>query len=305
MKTPSGDEYIKILEYLELKRKETTNEEILNCYNPSILPEYPKRLKQFVTQNRADELRETLEYLQDHRILLLSGVGGVGKTTLARAIVDFRPVKVHEPFWFSFNQNQDAKLDNILEKLASYLKAPEIASFKEERREPERVDVEKLTGELQRRYEVWLIFDDLNTILKDQQFADKGLESLFSSLRYNTHNAKIIITSRILPILDNGEDFLDTVEEEEKQSLKGLKINFAVDYLVKNGLNEIEPEKLEELATGVDGHPLALKLLVNLVKKYGVADILKDLSRYQEQKEDTILKARKFSTNWQGMKKNS
>ncbi|HII79584.1 MAG TPA: hypothetical protein HA261_04100, partial [Methanosarcina sp.] len=108
--------------------------------------------------------------------------------------------------------------------------------------------------------EIWLIFDDLSTILEDQNFSDKGIELLFFSLRYNTHNAKVIITSRILPILENGESLIDVVEDEEKQHLNGLRMNFAVDYLASNGLEDIEPEKLEELAIGVDGHPLALKL---------------------------------------------
>jgi tetratricopeptide (TPR) repeat protein len=44
----------------------------------------------------------------------------------------------------------------------------------------------------------------------------------------------------------------------------------------------------------VDGHPLALKLLVKLVKKYGATDIIGDLSIYQDEKEDTIKKARKL-----------
>ena len=231
--TPSGDEYIKIIEYLDQRRKEATNQEILSRYNPSTLPYYPERLKQFVTENRADELRKALTYLENHRILLLSGVGGVGKSTLARALVDLRPVNVPEPFWFSFNQNQDAKLGDILEKLAAYMNAPEIASFKAEKREPGKTDVDKLTGELQRRSEIWLIFDDLSTMLEDQQFTDKGIELLFSSLRYNTHNAKVIITSRILPILENGESLIDVVEDEEKQHLNGLRTNFAVDYLAK------------------------------------------------------------------------
>ena len=43
--TPSGDEYIKIIEYLDQKRKETRNQEILSRYNPSALPDYPNRLK--------------------------------------------------------------------------------------------------------------------------------------------------------------------------------------------------------------------------------------------------------------------
>jgi tetratricopeptide (TPR) repeat protein len=301
--SPSGEEYLKIIEGLEQKRKEASNQEILSRYNPSILPYYPEKLKKFVTQNRADELRKALIYIENHRILLFSGVGGVGKSTLARALVDLRPVNVPEPFWIDFNKNQSAKLGDILEKLASYLKAPEITSFKEERREPGKTDIDKFTGELHRRSEIWLIFDDLSTILEDQHFADKEIGLLFSSLRYNTHNAKIIIISRILPILENGESLIDVVEDEEKQYLNGLRKDFAVDYLASNGLGKVEPEKLEELATGVDGHPLALKLLIELVKEFGVKDTLEDLSMYQESKDDTIKKARKLFDKLAGEEK--
>lgn len=66
----------------------------------------------------------------------------------------------------------------------------------------------------------------------------------------------MVITSRILPILKNGESLIDVVEDEEKQNLKGLRKDFAVDYLASNGLNEVEPEKLEELAIGVAVIPL-------------------------------------------------
>ncbi|MDQ1253582.1 MAG: hypothetical protein QG646_2754 [Euryarchaeota archaeon] len=301
--TSSGEEFIKIIEYLDQKRKEAINQEILSRYNPSILPKYPNRLKEFVTENRSEELIKALIYLENHQILLISGVGGIGKSTLARALVDLRPVNVPEPFWFDFNQNQSAKLGDILEKLASYLKAPDITSFKYDRREPGKLDVDKLTDELHRRNQIWLIFDDLSTILEDQHFVDKGIEFLFSSLRYNTHKAKIIVTSRILPILENGESLIDVMEDEEKQNLKGLKKDFAVDYLASNGLGEVEPEKLEELATGVDGYPLALKLLVELVKEFGVKDTLEDLSMYQESKDDTIKKARKLFDKLAGEEK--
>jgi tetratricopeptide (TPR) repeat protein len=301
--TPSRDEFIKINEYLDHRRKEAANQEIQNRYNPSALLYYPEKLKQFVTQNRAEELRKDLTYLENHRILLLSGIGGVGKSTLARALVDLRPINAPEPFWFNFNQNQDAKLGDILEKLAAYMNAPEIAAFKAERREPGKADVDKLTDELQKRSQVWLIFDDLITMLEDQQFTDKGIELLFSSLRYNAHNAKVIVTSRILPRLENEESLIDVVEHEEKQNLKGLRKDFAVDYLASNGLGKVEPEKLEELATGVDGHPLALKLLVELVKEFGVKDTLEDLNMYQESKEDTIKKARKLFDKLAGEEK--
>ncbi|MCO5382642.1 MAG: hypothetical protein NHB15_11540 [Methanosarcina barkeri] len=91
----------------------------------------------------------------------------------------------------------------------------------------------------------------------------------------------------------NGEDLID-ITKDEKQDVKGLKINFAVEYLISNGLDKIGYQKLEELATSVDGHPFALKLLVKLVKDYGVADILSDLSIYKEEKENTIKKAKKL-----------
>src|SRR5665647_666990 len=117
----SVEELIKLMDNLNQKRKDAANLEILNCYNPSALPEYPLKLKEFVTRNRVEEINKAFIYLQNHRILLLKGIGGIGKTTLARALVDIRPAPVPLPFWFDFRQNEDAKLGDILEKLAGYM----------------------------------------------------------------------------------------------------------------------------------------------------------------------------------------
>ena len=68
---------------------------------------------------------------------MISGIGGVGKTTLARALVDKRPANVPMPFWFDFNKNMDATLGQLLEKIASYLKTPDIAQFKKDGKEAE------------------------------------------------------------------------------------------------------------------------------------------------------------------------
>ncbi len=289
---PAGETLVKLIEYLDKKRQEDFNKEILNKYAPSELPDYPPKLKEFVTTNRVEELTKALIYLQEHRILLISGIGGIGKTTLARALIETRPANVPLPFWFDFSKKMDATLGDVLEKLAGYMNAPDIAKFGNERRDAGQDDINRLTGELQKREPLWLVFDNLETILYDRYFHE-SMDSLFTSLRSNSHKARIIVTSRTLPLLRNGESLIDVIEEE-KQELRGLKTNFAVDYLIKNGLAGVERKKLEELAESVDGHPLALKLLVELVKDFGISDTLNDLKMYKNQKVDTIKKTRKL-----------
>jgi tetratricopeptide (TPR) repeat protein len=298
----SAEELVKLIDNLEQKRKEKVNLEILNSYTPSALPYFDHKVKKFVTTNRVEELNNALVYLQDHRLLLFTGIGGVGKTTLARALVDIRPANVPIPFWFDFRMNQSAKLGDILEKLAAYMNCPDLAIFKEEKREPDINDINKLTDKLEVRNPVWLIFDNLKTILDDVYFKDENMDLFFTCLRNSSYEAKIIITSRIFPKLKNGECLIDAIEGD-KQDIKGLKINFAIDYLVRNGLGNLEPDKLEELATGVDCHPLALQLLVGLVKKFGVSDTLKDLTRYKNLKENTIKKIRRLFDNLAGDEK--
>jgi tetratricopeptide (TPR) repeat protein len=82
-----------------------------------------------------------------------------------------------------------------------------------------------------------------------------------------------------------------------------LRTDFAVDYLAKNGLDSLTLDELKILAKDVDGHPLALKLLVGLVKKFGVSDTLNDLTRYRDLKESTIKKTRKMFDKLAGNEK--
>ncbi len=287
-----GEELIKIKEYMDWKRQEELKQEVLKSYSPSVLPDFSETLVKFVTENRAEELSSALKHLQKNKILLFSGIAGVGKTTLSRVLVNFRPTGVPEPFWFNFYHNRDAKLEDVLEALAAYLEAPEILSFKG-KRQAGNTDINRLTEELRKRDSLWLVFDDLSYIIDEKRnFIDSGLGLLFKSLRDNTHNAKIILTSRVMPLLDNGEYLIDELEDENRQKIEGLKPDFAVNYLRENGFDNIKLKTLESLVKSVDGHPFSLKLLAGLAKKYTAEEILKDLTLFRKHQKDRIKNAR-------------
>lgn len=213
-----GEELIKVMKYMEWKRQEELKHEILNSYSPSVLPDYSENLIKFVTENRAEELSEALNQLQENKIILFSGIAGIGKTTLARVLINFRPKDILEPFWFNFYHNKDANLEDVLEALAAYLETPEILSFKG-KRQAGITDINRLTEELRKRNSLWLVFDDLSYILNEERkFKDPEMDLFFTSLRKNTHRAKIIITSRILPLLENGESLIDQVNEKKTEN---------------------------------------------------------------------------------------
>ena len=292
-KNISGEELKELIDCLNQKRQEELNQKILDNFSLSTLSKYPPQLKEFVTENRVYEINQAVVYLQNHCILFISGVGGIGKTTLARALVETRPANVPLPFWFDFGKRSDSTLGDVLKELAGYMHTPQIAQFMNEGREAGQNDINRLTDELVKRGSLWLIFDNLEMVLNNRNFHDPGIDSLFTSLRDSTHQAKIIITSRTLPILVDGGSLIDILEDD-KYELKGLKTNFAVDYLIKNGLDEVEQSQLEELTSSVDGHPLALKLLIGLVKNFGVKDTLDDLNTFKRHKESTIKIARRL-----------
>lgn len=287
-----GEELIKIKEYMDWKRQEELKQEVLRSYSSSVLPDYSENLVKFVTENRAEELSSALKHLQKNKILLFSGIAGVGKTTLACVLVNFRPTGVPEPFWLNFYHNRDAKLEDVLEALAGYLEAPEILSFKG-KRPAENTDINRLTEELRKRDSLWLVFDDLSYIIDEKQnFMDSGLGLLFKSLRDNTHNATVILTSRVMPLLDNGEYLIDELEDENKQQIKGLKQNFAISYLKENGFESVKLKILESLVANIGGHPFSLKLLAGLARKHTAENILKDLSLFRKHQKDRIKSAR-------------
>lgn len=297
---PEPDALNALMEILNQKRTESENLRIFRSYTPSPLPDYSPSFKELVTTSRIDELTQAMGNLFDNQILLISGADGTGKTTLARILVDTRPANVVLPFWFDFSKSTDATLEDVLERLAIYMRAPQISDFKNQKREAGPDDIDRLIDELDGREPLWLVFDSLDMILKGGHFQDTGMELLFIALCNNPGQAKIIMVSDVLPVLEDGRKLLDAVDAIAwtQQELSGLKDDHAIDYLVKKGLGGVEREILEEMTNAVQGHPMSLNLILALIEEYyGIEKLLGGLRLYQENDDDIVTRSRKLFEN--------
>jgi len=302
---PKPEALTALMEILNQKRNESENLIIFRNYTPSALPDYPSSFKKLVTTNRIDELTQAMGNLMDNQILLISGADGTGKTTLARILVDTRPANVVSPFWFDFSKNMDATLEDVLERLAIYMRAPQISNFKNQKREAGSDDIDRLIDELDNRQPLWLVFDSLDLILKGGHFHDAGMELLFTALCNNPGQAKIIMISDVLPVLEDGRNLLDAVDATSRtqQELSGLKDVHAIDYLMKKGLGGVERGILEEMTNAVKGHPVSLNLILALIEEYyGIDKLLGELRFHNESgnnndNDNIVIIARKLFEN--------
>ena len=255
-----------------LRRKKRSN---------SSLPMLEPIERTLILSNRAKELAKGVEHLKNHRLLLVTGMPGIGKSTFARALLEFIPNGTPPPFWYNFERNQSSgnSLGTLLDRIASYLEdcldidvRREVMAF---RNSPEGkasvTDVDVLIDYLNQDEPIWLVFDNLETVLSRDAngFLDEGLEILFNSLKNNTHNAKIIITNPFIPLLHEGEHLLEF--GTQALALQGLDDELAVAYLRAYGLQELPENTLTSLAKQVGGHPFILNHIAHYIQTLGIS----------------------------------
>lgn len=66
-------------------------------YSRSSLPVLETTERPLILSNREKELARGVEYLKDHRLLIVNGMPGIGKSTFARALLEFVPVEITAP----------------------------------------------------------------------------------------------------------------------------------------------------------------------------------------------------------------
>ncbi|RPI89955.1 MAG: TIR domain-containing protein [Chloroflexi bacterium] len=251
------------------------------------IPALEKIEHSLVLSNRARELQKSLQHLENYRLLLITGMPGIGKSTFARALLDFKPANSPQPFWYNFERQRSSgnSLGILLDHISDYL---EVCLDMDVRRDvmafrdtpggiPSVSDIDVLISFLNQDVPIWLVFDNLETVLSRDTcgFFDDGLELLFESLKNSTHSARIVITNPFVPVLKTGEAFLEA--GTQALALEGLDDASAVALLRAYGLEGLPAEKLGPLIHEVNGHPFVLNHIAHYIQTLGVSAALEDL----------------------------
>ncbi len=257
-------------------------------YPKSTVPVLGPGEKELIISNREKELAGCISHLEEHRLLVITGMPGIGKSTLARALLEFMPPASPPPFWYDFDRQKGSgnSLGILLDRIASYLEKclgggvrEEILSFRNGPDQQASInDVDVMTDYLNQDKSMWMVFDNLETVLApgSNKFTDPALEYLFEGLKNNQHNARIIITSPLVPVMSNNEYLLEF--GSQPLTLSGLNETAAIKFLRANGLqDDVSDETLATIVSKVNGHPFALKHVARYILTLGIDAALDSL----------------------------
>jgi tetratricopeptide (TPR) repeat protein len=191
--------------------------------------------------------------------ILIHGLGGVGKTTLARGLVEWLAATGgldERCIWLSFQEIRSAEY--VVNQIGDALFGGAFGAGTIEAK------IEQLAAELKKRRHI-LIWDNFEVVAGIKEFTatlsdtDRGhLRTFLQRLRGGA--TKVIITSR------SDEDWLGT-EQRRKVALDGLdgeeRWAYADAILRDLGITiDREDKDLVELMKLLDGHPLAMRVVL-------------------------------------------
>ncbi len=221
---------------------------------------------------RQSELTTLQDWIatQSVKLLLLWGLGGVGKTTLTRQLVRSLQGEFQQGAWRSL---QDAPsfsqfLDSLLPQAAS---------------DPE-AGIEQLIHSLQTE-RCLVILDNWDAIAGDRQIAPSdrlAYQTLLQRISTVPHQSCVIITSREKPsemtLLENSLSRSAQVRGLEADAAQQMLINLAVFDRDKLASQSFE---FAELVQRCGGNPLTIKIVATLIHDVFAGDISRFLQQGQ------------------------
>ncbi len=236
------------------------------------------KLKYFYgRESELDKLREWIDS-DEYKLIVLQGIAGIGKTTLAvRILEDYRDKK--HLFWYRFHRWDTIR--NTIASIAQFLEKVGCKRLKSHLASTRGLDLKEISKVLEDELDganILMVFDDF-------QRATENILQLFhlfvEVLDHIDSVAIIVVGRQILPFYDRKEVVIKHLVAEEQ--IGGLDEKSSRRLLK---IEDINDEQFANIYQLTQGHPLFLELINN------ISDIqeMRDIKRYIHQEIFSKLK---------------
>lgn len=216
--------------------------------------------------DREDAIRNLLSNFDKYNMLVISGMGGMGKTYLGKKVVSCLPNM--NIIWIDCNDNMslDQLIHSIIGCIVKEYNGGDLIQLLEGGK---KIDGEKLSAIASKidKHNICLILDDFHKV---SQEIEKAIEYL---IKYSLHT-KLLIITRL------RSKFLRTIYfQAYTENLLGIDAHRIDDYLKEYQLN-VSHDLSKKIYRRTGGNPLALRLFCSLciVDRYEPKDILSKFS---------------------------
>ncbi len=216
---------------------------------------------------RLIDREDQLKVLENSSFVVLTGIAGIGKTTLASFFAKKLRDEGKKIFWHTFSE-----LDSVLfvvKKLAVFLSKyghPQLLDYLKSDTTDMRV-VEALLKDHMNTADIAFFFDDYHLIV------DESMDHLFNQLK-QASKGKICVISRYKPSFVSVLDNISEIRLEEMEA-------GAVRELLESKGILVDDETLLKVSERVGGHPLALELLCRASAQSDLEALVKEIPPFE------------------------
>ncbi|KAL9345329.1 hypothetical protein Peur_063004 [Populus x canadensis] len=179
----------------------------------------------------------------DVLIVCIWGMGGIGKTTIAKVVCNNVRSRFQGIFFANFRQQSDLQRSFLSQLLGQEILNRGLLSFRD-----------SFVRDRLRRIKVFIVLDDVDNSMALEEWRDllDGRNSSFGP------GSKVLITSRDKQVLSNVVD--------ETYKVEGLNYEDAIQLFSSKALKNCTPtidqrDLIKQIARHVQGNPLALEVL--------------------------------------------
>src|SRR6266566_5781091 len=221
---------------------------------------------------RAEEIAALADLIDTDRCRLVAilGIGGIGKTTLAKKVAEHLQSKFQYLFWQSLRD--EPQVEQVLVELIGFLSDQQDVTNL-----PEAVE-DKVTILLRylQKQRCLIILDNVESVLRDSAHVGaykeghEGYGVLIKRVAENVHQSCLLLTSREEP-----KD-ISTLNSRRIRplQLKGLEEDASTQILKEKGVSALTKDESKIITKHYAGNPLALKIVAAAIQDLWAGNVV-------------------------------